>query len=806
MSTPNTSTPRPYPSNPTSKPTPRSTTALTPASASASSPSASATASGPRSVPSPAYLYPSSNTKAGKSPYKHPLNGTGTPTPRSDGSIAGAGGVGSSPAAGALSGVAGAGLDARRRAESQGSRSVTGSEVGVGTPAFSAASLGMGLVGFGGHSMVRDGSLTDETGGMGLSTLGAGLHVRDNEEERKRRIEGIVHVLGKKWGRVSQEGVERCARRLGLECLWEDGANANTGARMLSIAGHGIDIEIEFVKEDVRGVTLGYPGSGEGAGRSTNEGAELLKADLVRSNHRIGYVMLDAFADNLERLARMDRLGKEGVSCIDAIEGVNGCLKRLFAWECEKARESYGDDGDDGNVAREVLCKRSGVPEVHAMGKIGLRLEYWMERRLVPVRKRKADEMDIDVDIHQPNPAKFKKNLSTMMIECQASSAQLYPSIRISDLWISEAIETPTLVDDDLFASSEPTIDWQEPPLTFVSPSENNGDAMQIDSEPLLQARSPNVRFVARLEPPIVVPLQTAVEIHNLVASPIPQESIQSTTYESLLFPNSSKISTAGEATEGSFHVERSVRTYASDGTFNQHLHVNTLFTGKSDFARTLHEIPFSHPRQLVTILPNLRQWVLVASILRRSFGSDDDSYDAEKKLPRLAQINGKDQNTSNCNSSKIIHINGSSPTSQALNPLLLDTSDEDSDSDADDNNAVPSFLSSTLPTTSRLPEQPLHIDISLSLQPVPRIMLTFGVSSSTRNIAFEIHPNGEIEAVDLQWSEGGRDGGAGVNLEEKDEAEGSALEEEMRKVAKVLSIGEDLGIVVEWMRGRDER
>ncbi|KAL9111599.1 MAG: hypothetical protein Q9187_007908, partial [Circinaria calcarea] len=640
MSTPS-STPHSHPAPPHSKPTPRPTNqGLTPNSVSASSPPAS----GPRSVPSPAYLNaPSTSTasRGGKSPYKAPATGTpgltglaGTPV----------GLPTSSPVAGGVLG------DGRGR----GGRSGTGSELGLGggTPGVSGlgglgiASLGDGL----GGGQMGHGRGVAGVAGLGLldATSLGGLGIRDNEQERQRRLAGIVNLLGTKWGRVSQEGVERCARRLGLERLWEYGGSyAVSGEKSgtLSIAGDGLLVEVEFVGEAVKGVVLSLPGSGEGVARSTGGGAEILRKDLSGEG-KLGYTYLDAFAENLAGLARLDQLGKEGVSCFDAIEGVYGSLCRLYEWEMEKTRQ---DEMERERIVREVQCKQSGRPRMHADGKIGLRLDYWMERRLIPSRKRKADEMEIDEPTKQDDIEPDEKSrVWSALIDCEASPAALYPSIRVSDAWVSQSVGKTMSIDEELFASNDRLIDWLDPPPTFVNQQDPQGDAMNIDSATLLPTRLPNIRFAARLHPPVIVPLQTAIQIYSSVGAPLMQDSIQSTTYTSLLFPtaNSSQPPpgpTTPYSANSTLHFSKIIHSFsAEDSTPIPHHHDYTLFTPHHDWARTISEIPFEHPRQLTLLLPILRQWALLGSILQRTFSPNSTNntrnptyHNRDRKCPR---------------------------------------------------------------------------------------------------------------------------------------------------------------------------
>ena len=54
-------------------------------------------------------------------------------------------------------------------------------------------------------------------GGLSALGIGAGAMQQDQEEERRRRMESVVGMVGREWGFVSLEGVERASRRLGMD-------------------------------------------------------------------------------------------------------------------------------------------------------------------------------------------------------------------------------------------------------------------------------------------------------------------------------------------------------------------------------------------------------------------------------------------------------------------------------------------------------------------------------------------------------------------------------------------------------------
>ena len=621
---------------------------------------------------------------------------------------------------------------------------------GIGTPGVDGVSP------LPSHLGVGDGAGTSVNGSMMRQ------QVRDQEEERRLRLENIVRLLGERWGYVSREGVERCARRVGLECLWEDelpGADSRT----LSIAGDSVLVDVTFVDkgDEVGKVTLGFPGREDGEwGRSAEEGAEVLKKNLKGDQEDgLGYIGLQPFVGNLQRLGSLDRLGMKGVNCFDAVDGIGGALRKIWERETKKRKEEKDGEIQEG-IELDVMCKDSGKPTMHAGGRLGLALQYWMEERHLIGRKRKADEMDIAGDGEY---AAAKEPLTwSATIECQSSSIELYPPIRVSSDWVADAPEKPAEHQEDPFSSSNndtASIHWQDPPPTFVTTEPSASGAMALDADTVLEQKPPDVRFIARFQPPVLVPLQTAVNIFNSVGA---QKAMQPTTYDSLLLPNKD----GPPSTSSTKRVaERDIYSLSNnDNSKETGRHRYTLFTDHQAYARDIEEIPFAHPRQIVALLPVLRQWAFVSSILRRCF-YPAKLGDKEKDVP-----------------------NGST----------VSTSDSDSDTDTDSD--IDSFTFSANGTTNILnalfrpnnsKSQAKAIDVSLSLTgPSPRISIVFPHKDDLASVSFIVDANAEIGNVSINL-------GSGVS-------EGEENEEKMAKrkerIKKVLEVSEDLGMLVEWI------
>ena len=605
--------------------------------------------------------------------------------------------------------------------------------------------------------------------GTGMSPLGAGqagtsgalnglgiVGIRDQEEERRKKVEEIVALVGTRWGRVCQEGLERAAKRVGLECLWQEGRG---GKRMLSIAGNGVLVDVEFNLEEVKNVTLEFANSGAEVGKSSGNGAEILKKDLTGEEEG-GYVILDAFVGNLERLARMDKLSDGGVDCFDAVDRIRAALQTVFDLEAGKARDSKGPDASKEAVDREVLCRGSGRPKMHTRGRVGLALQYWMERHLLLPPTPEQEAMDIDTDT--PSATEEEPTIYSLIVETEASSSSLYPPIRISDSWLGSPLEKPASTEYDPFLKHTSSLNWQEPPPTYLAP-----DKPPENTSTTTDLHTPNVRFVARFEPPLVVPLQVAADIHQALNAPLTQESIQPTTYESLLFADVPAPQTQTQAQSSQRTVTKKITSYDASGTAKEHTHRYTLFTLQPDYGRTLDSLPFSHPRQLIAILPQLRQWALVGSLLRRSFAPDpdpDSPSPSDKDNNGNQPLNGTDPDT-------LIH-DSEMTVDEELAALLADDGHQPSPS-------------SSLPSANGgggAKDKVLPIDTTLSTTSTPpRIGVVWPQGRELRSVDFGVGAGGVIEVL----------------ANEGEDAEGQGQGEVVRMV---VGIAEEVGVLVEWL------
>lgn len=621
------------------------------------------------------------------------------------------------------------------------------------------------------------GSLSTLEGGVGMGISMSGMSAlglggssigRASDEERRRQLENLIDIVGTRPGRVSAEGVERIARKYGFEVQPDDDRVVPGGIdKALDIAAKSVLLEVDLEKDVASRVGLTFTSSSDAATKFAESAAETLQRNLTppKGTAPINHT-LDKFAANLERLARLDKLSAAEVNCFEAISGVYTSLKKIFDHEKNGALSTLGvaNTTTAARAEQEVLCKKSGRPQMNAGDSVGLALEYWTDRRHVSTPLPGHHDPESDQSSH----------LYSLKIDCEASAAEMYPPLRVSDAWVSDAIDKQA---EDPSLDENMMIDWQDPPATYVPSTQGQADAMTQLTEGAV-GRLPNVRFVARLSPPLVLPLNTAMHLLNSVHVTLANDAIRATRFEGLLFDakeEEAAVDTAARHQQaidtGSREIrnERKIVVFGKDEQEREHY--DSLFVPKAEFARVLEEIPFDHPRQLVQMLPVLRQCAALSSLLRRSFS-------AEKTKVGLHQSKG---------------VNGIN--SSGLDPMYLDVS-----------------LTSTLP--------PPHLTIVIPRDTGPRappaedkmqnnaLSLDDLLSSSTTiddhdprpiSVAVEIGPNGHIIVIDHNVGvSAGEADGEGVD------ARTTAKRKIAQRLARALDICGDLDLWAEWVVKQD--
>lgn len=569
-----------------------------------------------------------------------------------------------------------------------------------------------------------------------LGLTASGGQKRNEDEERKARLRRILKSIGRPKGRVSEEGIARVARRVGFENdidtekLTQEELAKRAGNRQIGIAGESVVLDVTLKNHEPQSVQVAFANEFAGLEEQAERAGKVLLADLKRGAGEDGKESvgetLDRFATDMEWLAKIDRLSKQKVDCFSALSGLYSSLKRLHE------QETAGTKG--GSAAAKILqatCKKSGTPLSHEYGRLGLSIDYWRDhRQAAPPRE---DAMDVDSVGHDGSAALNAERAYTLRLEIEPSTPELFPSIRVSDAWLPDPLD---------LTSSDPLhgIPWQDPPPTFI-PNADGGEAMAVDGSQKL----PELRFVAKLDPPIVMPWQTATNIMNAVGAPAPQAFPTPSLYHALLLGDTN-VQLAN--TSSAVTAQQEVLAIRQGGQEEEVHHAYRLNIAKAEFGFKLEELPFSHPRQLVELLPTLRQWACAGKLLKQTFSSNN--------------LNSKPQSSSNAQYK----------TTKASN-------DDDNDIDMSSSSSLDEILSEIRPDLyGRLP-----VDIAFAATPTPTLSLTFPALDPARGTvmaSLQVKPNGGFDVILPK---------PGVQVQP------------VKRLARALDVVNDLGVWVEWLR-----
>ncbi|KAF7589742.1 hypothetical protein BBP40_003891 [Aspergillus hancockii] len=613
---------------------------------------------------------------------------------------------------------------------------------------------------------------------------------RDSDEERRKHIEDVVQLLRTRVaGRgVCREGIERLGQLEGFESIWQEDS--------LSIAGNFVDLEIEFYRAQntVKDVSLKYATTPEATDEERREATAVLKRDLMsRDGEQGAWKTLDGFRENLQWLAKHDRLSQE-VNCFEAIEGLHESLKRV--WDEEGNHRKFSGVYDH-------LCSGwVGRPCLHQGARIGLGLDYWVRQaRVLDSKQKKGPSGDMVID--QPSEPLIDDEPGSnngkwgIMIECEEG----YPSLRVSKEWVNSEAFTVNNNANEPSSSNEfeesdvAVVNWADPPATLSS--QGQSDAMALDSDML--GSSPNRRFVARLEPPLDLPILAASEIYRHLGLQMPQE-FKMVTYDGLLVPGWSPLSPGGAmglGPEETSHLGRKrrkvdVQTVDQEGKPCRKQHSYSFQPFEPAAGRTMRDIPFAHPRQLADILPILRQYAFLANLIRNIFSSpsknDDNKRDVQTETSKSPNKQLDFSTEPGKPKKDRIILSNADPNEEKLDWLLKGFAVNGKGKDIQDSDS-----------------DEFKVDVTLRTQlgQAPVVMLLFMANEedilSKVSISLEVGLNGRVSVVDMTGLLDESSSIGDLDVQMTDTQKNEVLELQ-NKMARVLEISQDIGILVEWI------
>lgn len=548
---------------------------------------------------------------------------------------------------------------------------------------------------------------------------------RNEDEERRGKMRSILKKIGRPKGRVSEEGICRLGRRVGFandidaENLTAEERVRKVGNRTVSIAGEAVVVDVDMKNHIPQEVQIMLSGEGDAISGMAEKAGQVLLQSLK------GTDSLDRFAKGLDWIAKVDRLGGNKINGFEALGGMFVSLKRLYDEEVKLVGEKRSCE----QAEIMAMCKKSGKPVAHERGDLGISLDYWQESRIITFGKANDTAMDVDSNA-SPSTNATPLGLHTLHLDLDRFTTEMFAPIRVSSTWLPEKLEL----------RSDTPIPWQDPEPTFLS-TPNQDDSMTDNNLPHAQPKLlPSLRFVARLDPPVVVPWETSTAILNSLGA-VEQQGFPTPVLLNQLLVSTPMLPNGDVEQQKSVSVRRGPDHAESEST-----HVYRLHVARPDFGSKLEELPFSHPRQLVENLPLLRQWACFGALVRDVFSGDGPAT-----LPNSYTSNG---------SGKKEFVSATNGSTQRLN------------------------LASDLRET-------LAVDVSLSSASLPTLGIEFPTLSGEGDIAIKLSVglNGLISV-------------AGTVCESADE-QGKAVEEKVaRKWARALEVsGGVVGVWIEWVR-----
>lgn len=435
---------------------------------------------------------------------------------------------------------------------------------------------------------------------LGLTLTASGGQKRNEDEERRAKMRRILKKIGRPRGRVSEEGICRVGRRVGFandidaEVLTAEERERKVGNRTVSIAGEAVVVDVDLKNHVPREVQVMLSGEGDGLVGLAEKAGEVLLGSLRDTDN------LEGFAKGLDWIAKIDRLGGGKVNGFEALGGIFGCLRRL----CDEEVRLIQEGGVGSNEQAEIMamCRKSGRPSAHARGGLGIALDYWQDDRAAS--SRKASEGDMEIDSNAVSATNTRPSgIHTLHLDLDRCPPEMYPPIRITSAWLPEK----------LTLESTAPIPWQEPDATFVSSADADENMADNNIPNAQQKLLPSLRFLAKLDPPVVLPWQTATTLMTSIGAVPPQHFSTPPLLHHVLLPT---------PTPGNTSIERqkTVLAYRGPDSETEAKHVYRLHVAKPDFGFKLEELPFAHPKQLVDNLPTLRQWGCFGALVQDVF------------------------------------------------------------------------------------------------------------------------------------------------------------------------------------------
>ncbi|KAM0251693.1 hypothetical protein ACHAQJ_008063 [Trichoderma viride] len=637
------------------------------------------------------------------------------------------------------------------------------SQSGMGALNFDSPSTAaaMGALGIGGSFDIG----LDNVGG--LDTLGVAYAT---EDDKLKRLDNILKLLNQKKGFVSEAGLERLAQRLGLELLSEEHtAPDGRKKKTLAIAGSAIAVDIVLDNNIVQNVSLTYHGSAPSVSKHMEAASQILLTDLkLAPNQSPLTKTLDKFASNFGHIANLDKLSViPGLDCYEALAGIFTSLERLYQWDVSNLRKEPEMEGKpDQYLSLAALCTRHGYPVMHTRDKVGLALQYWKELRFVPPSDDKMATF-----------SESEEKVWSLLLACAPIESLDLPPVRVSEDWISNDVVKQVQQEQDqaLHPTDFPILDWQEPDnISLPSSDENKNTSMGVLGLDL--STIPQVTFTVTFDPPVILPHGDYARLYSYAGAepPISNPSgdfVQRPppTFDDLFFPMSAG-SKQDPSESRTVTRLRDVRVFDQQGKSFIRSHHNTLFVYKPIYSKEVTDMSFSHPRQLIDMLPLLRQFAFLSILLNNSFGPKTKEELSKPTRAPVATKTVKDE----------------------LAAFMALSDDEEQGDVKEEKQEVTQKAQRETKGSKeeRGTGKDMDVDVILWVHPSPYLQVVFPVKDSTIDITLRILEGGVVEIVN-------------ENVVEQHQGKGKGRPLNRQDLGKALERLEDLCKWAEWIRTR---
>lgn len=592
--------------------------------------------------------------------------------------------------------------------------------------------------------------------GLGISSNGhdqsgrGGLPPITAEVERLQRAEWVANLLKSRVsGRgITREGVERIAQLQGFNTLWDDDN--------LTIAGNAVDLELNFDalnRDVVKDVSLKLSTTENEEPQLQDDGTKVLKQNLSwppSGDQFLPWASLSSFESNLHYLRQIDQI-EDGASCFSVVNTLNHAFKQI--WDAEKQKLNW-------HHTRSHLRRGAvGRPFLDRGTNLGLSLDYW-------VRKH-----DLESDSIEDETEIKPQDLYAIQISCESdTNPTLLPRNWLSDQILSEQTQAASILEADTDTLMP---EWQDPSSDGIEsndPSRSGPEDVAMENPVHSLPSISNMHFICSLSPHVFLPLNAAAGL-NLSYAMLDLNQESTVTYQKALQDhfNKGRSSTAEETAEERWPRDLSFASAKSDGDYRLHSYaLHSAQNGAPLWCFPVRTLKFTHPRQLAAALPVLRQYALLGNILQ-SLVDFPFSVNTEPK-DKLSDVGGG-------------------------NRLLIHQRTVKRSNHKSGNQRSPNL---TQNNGNRMNKEALPVDISLDIISNPSrarldvfIPLRGALYKNRQKpfvfLSFDVCSGGSIEIMSLQ----------GVQASGSDD---TALKP---RVARVLMITEDIGIVVEWLIGQ---